>query len=153
MEESSDGLPHDRGPPPIPYIQADKYTTNNSNTDSSNNSNSSPTENISVIPNAGKSNKRSLVREGTPLDLIRAPKLGKNDDMTKNSGHVAIETLQLPAGNKFKPNDKGPYFIFVEGNEGNLGSIHRVTFGKWIYTEDNKHSHDILDIRSVGKNE
>lgn len=35
---------------------------------------------------------------------------------------------------------KAPIFFFVERNEGNLGGIDGVTFGKWIYFDVNKHA-------------
>lgn len=38
--------------------------------------------------------------------------MGKNDDITENCGNVTIETFQLSAENKFKPNDTRSLFPF-----------------------------------------
>lgn len=79
-----------------PIIRISICTTNISNTI---NINSTPTVNNSMNPGIGKTNRSSLSPdffEPNPGSII--------------VGNLATETLQ------FKPNDKGPYFIFVERN-------------------------------------
>lgn len=77
-----------------------------------------------------------------PLIWSGRLKLVKMNYILENSCNVAIKTSQIPVENKFKPKDRGPDFLFVEGN---LGSNHQFTLRKWIYI-DNKHVQDSLQL-------
>lgn len=54
--------------------------------------------------------------------------------------------------NRFRPEHKGPYFVFVEGKDNTkIGKIHPMSFGKWLFQNLNK-KNEVMNIQSVGLN-
>ncbi|KAK9887600.1 hypothetical protein WA026_023483 [Henosepilachna vigintioctopunctata] len=55
--------------------------------------------------------------------------------------------------NKFTYNntDQGPYFVYIEGKNGNIGNIHPLKLGKYLF-ENNKGNLKIKSIKRKGKN-
>lgn len=53
--------------------------------------------------------------------------------------------------NKYKPSDTGPYFVYVEHRENNIGRLFPVRVGHYLFTNHLFKNH-IEDIKSIGIN-
>lgn len=82
-----------------------------------------------------------MTRKGTPL-----LNWGKNDNI-ENNRNVALETTQLLAENKLKPNNKGLYFLFDEGYQ--KVSIKLILANRFMSLIIN--AADILGVRQSAK--
>lgn len=54
--------------------------------------------------------------------------------------------------NTYQPTDMGPYFVFVEGENGNVGKLHPMALGRMLFKESNNLRHEIVNISGIGRN-
>ena len=54
--------------------------------------------------------------------------------------------------NRFRPDDKGPFFLFVEGIETKVGKTHPMVFGRWLFGQPNIDKKLITNVVRVGGN-
>ena len=91
-----------------------------------------------------------------PGDPITTKEQTKHDNINlkthKNKTETQVDFFDRISQNRFKPYDNGPYFIYVEGNDGNIGKLHPMSFEKMIFSETNTDRELITAIKVVGKN-
>lgn len=72
----------------------------------------------------------------------------KNIDMSVDKNELETDRL-IDFNNKYRSTDKGPYFVFIEHKDKNLGRLFPIRVGHYLTKTYNK---SILDIKSVGIN-
>lgn len=63
-----------------------------------------------------------------------------------------VEYIDKAIKNRYRMTDKGPYMVNLDGKKGNLGKIHRMALGKWLFNSSSIHKDDIVDISAAGAN-
>lgn len=63
-----------------------------------------------------------------------------------------IDYIKMATNNRYRSADKGPFVVNVDGNKGNLGKVHRMSFGKWLFNSASAFKNDITDISIAGQN-
>lgn len=109
---------------------------------------SSPQGNQISKTNNRDSNKRSAEVEeviSKKVIITRAAPATRNTD---NSQRYFTNTVN----NRYKTTDEGPYYVNIEGTTGDIGKLHRMSFGKWVYQSTFKYKDEILNITVTGKN-
>lgn len=72
---------------------------------------------------------------------------------TSGSGiNVLKRNENLSKGNKYSETDEGPYYVFVESCNANIGRLHPMALGKLLYRESVPMKKDIIDVRNAGRN-
>lgn len=74
------------------------------------------------------------------VNLIQPPKLEKNTDNNSKVVNITTELPQREVENMIKPKNKDHICYFLR--------VMRVTFSKWIYVHESRHSKGILSYRS-----
>lgn len=76
-----------------------------------------------------------------------------------NTERTPVQTSASPAtvtrpsiNNRYSRTDAGPYIVFVESLDKNVGKLHPMSVGKLLYSYSSHLKHDIVDISSSGKN-
>lgn len=72
---------------------------------------------------------------------------------SNNSGNLTgnFNATEVDFNNKYKLTDKGPFFVFVEHEDKNLGKLFPMRVGYYLRL-DNEYKKSILDIKIVGRN-
>lgn len=83
---------------------------------------------------------------GSPPQKNIDKNTNKNNDLQKEGN---LNSYDLT--NKYSKSDKGPFLVYVEHTEKNLGRVFPIKIGYYFLSED-KIKNDILDIQSVGRN-
>lgn len=107
--------------------------------------------------------KEHTVEQGAGYIVLRSEKLSRTDvnstqtqpvlNNAKSVRPTDTESLYMKSkDNRYKVDSSGPFYIYVEGTNGNIGNIHPMALGKTVFETKPEFRRKITDIRSVGRN-
>lgn len=76
----------------------------------------------------------------------------ENKHYAPQNSAIKVDYVKSAVRNRYRVTDKGPYIINLEGNKGNLGKVHRMALGKWLFQSASTLKNEIIDIMATGKN-
>lgn len=87
--------------------------------------------------------------DGPPGDNKKDKEITENSD--NSSDAAASVSKHIDFGNLYAVNDKGPYYVYVESTDKNLGRLYPIRVGHYLRINDN-YKRAIVDIKIVGRN-
>lgn len=94
------------------------------------------------------------VLDNTNQDSVAGDKVSDNLHVLENSSQSSNKVNKsefIDFGNKYKPSDLGPYIVFVEHEDKNVGRLFPIRIGYYLRV-NNLYKKSITDIKSVGVN-
>lgn len=89
--------------------------------------------------------------ESPPHDLdVQSNNTNKPLDASQNKIEKN-EIIQYDLNNRYRFNDKGPFIVYIEHKEKNIGRLFPIRIGHFL-RKDIRFKNNIVDMKSIGKN-
>lgn len=96
-----------------------------------------------------RGNKRGGDAVSSSVNKVHVHEIRTNN---KNQPPSKSDYIDKATKNRYRNSDKGPYVVNLEGNKGNLGKLHRMALGKWLFKTSSTYKDEIVDISVTGQN-
>lgn len=141
-----------------PEEGVEKKKTSNESTGNASYSFSEHSEDMSpvlvpqVCPDAIITHSNIHDAELYPNSQLRIQDKTQHSPLVQLNSDSSVQRLRPPVVNKYKPSDRGPFWVYVEGKDSTIGRLHPMTLGKILHSSVPGSKENIVNIQPLGRN-